>query len=276
MLNRHRIQQVAGGFYALIAIMHLGALMGDALTLAAWTKALATPMLLLVVLFLPGGHTALADRGVLGADGAPVTARRGVTARGGYAGRQSSPSAARLHTITVLALVAASVGDSSALLLPEHQEPMLAGFFFLAMLLYAVAFAPTWWANLDGLRLLLVVPYGGILVGLGIVCADRIGPLMPLMGGYAAALAAVATLSAGVNARTWTGGTLFLLSSSQLAMVWFLPSAAFPGAEIVVMLTYYVGHGLLVAGILQALPTPVKNRAGSARGPLLPGARARA
>lgn len=259
------MQQAAWVAYALIAVLHLVALAVDQVALAAWTKALAIPMLLIVVLAAPLGRPHAFSTVDSPAPGTHALLRSSTT------GPQRL-CAERLRLLVALALVAASIGDSSALLIPDHQMPVLAAFFFLAMLLYIACLAPLWLRTLDLLRVLMIVPYAVILAGLCIICADRVGSWMPLMAGYVVALATVATLSAGVNALTWTGGTLFLLSSSQLAMVWFLPGAAFPGSELVVMLTYYIGHALLVEGLIATMPVLARRRSGVTSDPLLPGA----
>lgn len=265
MRGRRRVQQAAWIAYAIVAVTHMGALAADLVALAAWTKALAIPMLLVVVLAAPMGRPQAFGSHDVPAPGTHILLRSSATG-------PRTLCADRLRLLMALALVAASLGDSSALLAPGHQMPWLAGFFFVAMLLYIACLAPLWLRAVDLLRVLMIVPYAVILTGLCIICADRVGAWVPLMAAYAVALATVATLSAGVNALTWTGGTLFLLSSSQLAMVWFLPDAAFPGSELVVMLTYYVGHALLVEGLLATMPVLARRRVEAPSDPLLPGA----
>jgi uncharacterized membrane protein YhhN len=92
------------------------------------------------------------------------------------------------------------------------------------------------------------------VIGLFVACADGAGPLLPVVAAYALALATMAFLSAGGNGLTWTGGTLFLLSSSLLGMDWFLPGASIAFSTELVMLTYLVGHALLIAGMVRAMP----------------------
>src|SRR5699024_12555369 len=104
------------------------------------------------------------------------------------------------------------------------------------------------------LRIALAIPYGAAVVRRSAACPGGAGHLLAVVGAYALALAAMAFRSAGGNGLTWSGGTLFLLSSSLLAMDWFLPGASIAYSTELVMLTYTVGHGLLIAGMIRLMP----------------------
>lgn len=213
-----RVAQIAlWGAYALIAVLHLGALAGGAEVLQRVTQPLFAPILLAILLL----------------------------------------SAAPRHRTTALmgaGLFFALTGDTLPQFLPSALRPAAALFFLLALLFYCLALAPLWARTRDTLRIALAIPYGGVVIGLFVACADGAGNLVPLVAAYAVTLATMAFLSAGVNGLTWTGGTLFLLSSSLLAMDWFLPGAAIAYSTLLVMATYTLGHALLVAGVMQTLP----------------------
>lgn len=163
----------------------------------------------------------------------------------------------RLHRTAVFlsaALVFATAGDTLAQFTPEFSRQVAAASFLAALACYCVALFPIWARHRDAMRIALAIPYGGVVIGLFVACADGASSLLPLVAVYAVALALMAFLSAGGNSLTWTGGTFFLLSSSLLAMEWFLPGASISYSSLLVMATYAVGQGLLVAGLLRSMP----------------------
>ncbi|MFC7375739.1 lysoplasmalogenase family protein [Brachybacterium sp. GCM10030267] len=204
--------------YALTAGVHLLALLADSELLRRSTQSILAPLLIAVLL------TAI-------------------------------PHRTRSTTMMVIGLVFAWVGDSLSQLAPQAVQQISVGCFLLALVCYAVALAPMWNRTKDTLRIALAIPYGGVMIGLFVACADGAGPMLPVVAVYGLALVTMAFLSAGGNGLTWTGGTLFMLSSSLLAMDWFLPGAAIAYSAVWVMATYMVGHALLIAGIIQAVPT---------------------
>lgn len=164
------------------------------------------------------------------------------------------PHLTRTSRLMLIGLLFAWCGDFFSQIAPEQVETISALFFLGALVAYSCALAPLWRRNRDPMRIALAIPYGGVVIGLFVACADGAGPMLPLVAAYALALAATAFLSAGGNGLTWSGGTLFLLSSSLLAMTWFLPGAAILYSTVWVMVTYIIGQALLVAGLLRALP----------------------
>lgn len=160
-------------------------------------------------------------------------------------------------TTTVLATVGVAlawIGDTLPPHLPVDTRLGSALAFGLAMVAYAAALWPLWLQVRDSLRMLMAVPYAGVVIGLYIACFDGAGDLAVPVLLYAVALAAMAFLAAGVNSLTWVGGTLFLLSSSVLGMSWFLSGAWVPHHEVWIMASYFLGHAFLLAGILRAAP----------------------
>lgn len=204
--------------YAVTALVHLGSLLAGAEMLQRATQTLFGPLLIGVLL------TAV-------------------------------PRMSRTVGLIITGLACATLGDSLSQLNPGAVQQISSGFFLLALIFYTTALLPLWKRNRDPLRIALAIPYGGVVIGLFVAFADNAGPLLPLVAAYAIALATMAFLAAGGNGLTWTGGTLFLLSSSLLAMDWFLPGAAIASSQVWVMLTYTLGHGLLIAGMVQAIPT---------------------
>lgn len=205
------------GAYALTVLVHLGAVLAEAEAVRRATQPLFAPLLMALLL------TAV-----------PHRSRTALLLMGG--------------------LLCAWTGDTVGQLVPDLAQAVTVGGFLGTLILYSAALAPLWVRSRDALRIALAIPYGGVVIGLFVACADGAGPLLPAVAAYAVALATMAFLSAGGNGLTWCGGTLFLLSSSMLAMDWFLPGASIAFSTELVMLTYTVGQALLIGGMIALLP----------------------
>ncbi|ATG52888.1 hypothetical protein CFK38_16185 [Brachybacterium vulturis] len=203
--------------YALAAMVNIGAVMADAEMARRLSQPLFAPLLLAVLL-------------------------------------TAAPHRSRTTTLLIGGLLCAWAGDSLGQLLPQSAQLVTAAGFLGALIFYAAALAPLWARTRDAMRIALAIPYGAVVIGLFVACADGAGPLLVVVAAYAVALAVMAFLSAGGNGLTWSGGTLFLLSSSLLAMDWFLPGASIAFSTELVMLTYTVGHALLIAGMIRLMP----------------------
>lgn len=203
--------------YALVVVIHICALLTGAELLQRSTQPLFAPLLIAVLV------TAL-------------------------------PRRTRTSTLVLAGLLFAWAGDTLSQLAPENVQLISVVCFLLALVCYATALAPLWNRTRDPMRIALAIPYGGVVIGLFVACADGSGPLLPAVAAYAVALATMAFLSAGGNSLTWTGGTLFLLSSSMLAMNWFLPGASIDYSAVWVMASYAAGHALLIAGLVRTIP----------------------
>lgn len=217
MLSLRSFNRLMWGLYVLTAVVHIGALLQQVDSLARATQPLFAPLLL----------------------GALLTA---------------VPMRSRTVSLLSLGLLCAWAGDTLGQVGPQHMQTISALGFLGALTCYALALWPLWLRSRDPLRIMLAIPYGAVVIALFVACADGAGPLLPLVVLYAVALTAMAFLSVGGNAWTWMGGTLFLLSSSLLGMDWFLPGATIAYSTELVMLTYTVGHGLLIAGMIRTLP----------------------
>lgn len=204
--------------YALVVVIHLGSLVAEAPMVQRVTQPLFTPLLIAILLVV----------------------------------------AAPRHRTTVLltaGLFFAWLGDTLPPFLPDALQPSAVLLFLVALTLYCVAIYPLWARNREPLRMALAIPYAGVVIGLFVACADGAGDMVPLVAMYAIVLATLAFLSSGGNGLTWMGGTLFLLSSSLLAMDWFLPGAAILYSNVWVMLTYALGQAFLVAGMMRMIPS---------------------
>lgn len=198
--------------YALVTIVHLVAItLGEGGIVAA-TKPLLMPALLLgLVLGLP--------------------ARR-----------------SRLLLWGALALVFSWLGD---VLL---QNPGDIG-FLLGMGAFGLAHVAYLALYLGPLRTRRV-PWWGILLGLvwwggmvGILAANLGGLLVPVAL-YGLVLGAAAVCALATRPIVAVGALVFLVSDTLLALDRFLPGFAFPAIDFSIMLTYCLGQGLIIAGVI--------------------------
>jgi uncharacterized membrane protein YhhN len=141
------------------------------------------------------------------------------------------------------------------------------GGFLVAQVLYVVAFTPLvrssspprppFWA-------LLYVLYGAGLVA---YLAPELGEFLLPVAVYAAAICTMGIVASGVNAWTALGAALFVASDTLIAVGRFtdLLTVADSWQRVLVMSTYLLAQGLLVAGVVIAqrgiwrtAPTPVE------------------
>ena len=99
------------------------------------------------------------------------------------------PRLSRTSSLLLLGLLSAWCGDFFSQLAPEQVEIISAIFFLGALVAYAGALAPLWRRSRDPMRIALAIPYGGVVIGLFVACADGAGPMLPLVAAYAVALA---------------------------------------------------------------------------------------
>ena len=85
------------------------------------------------------------------------------------------------------------------------------------------------------------------------VVGTHVGNLFLALAAYGLVLAGTAATSARGNAVIATGGAFFLASDSILAFRLFLPDAMPAWTSPAVMLTYTLGQGLIIAGVIRAL-----------------------
>lgn len=165
-----------------------------------------------------------------------------------FARRIGSPQATWL---LAAALVFSWLGDSAGAFFPALPElPLMLGFFGLAHLAYIALFLRLlaqrpmpWWTLVYALwwiaMLVILGPHSdGLLLALAI---------------YGLVLAGTAASSARSTSSIAVGGAFFLASDTVLAFRLFLPEVVSPWGSPVVMLTYTLGQGLLIAGAIAAL-----------------------
>lgn len=164
-------------------------------------------------------------------------------------------AAPRLRPRAVIALLLGALlfswlGDGAGTFFPGGPElPLMLLFFGVAHLGYIVLFLRfarvrplPWWT------LAYLAWWGGMLAVLG----PHIGALVFGVAAYGLVLAGTAATSARCTPMTVAGGVFFLASDSILAFRLFLPDLMPPWTSPAVMLTYTLGQGLIVAGVLRA------------------------
>ncbi len=126
------------------------------------------------------------------------------------------------------------------------------GGFFLAHLAYLVLFLrPLRRRRMPWPALVLVAWWVGLLLVLG----PHLGVLFVPVAVYGLVLGLAASAAMGTNRLTATGGVLFLLSDTLLALKLFLPGFALWEADFLIMLLYVLGEGLIILGAARNGPT---------------------
>ena len=165
-------------------------------------------------------------------------------------------AAPRLRPRAVVALLLAALlfswlGDSAGAFFPTLPElPLMLGFFGIAHIGYIVLFLRfarirrlPWWT------LVYIAWWMGMLSILG----PHTGGLFPAVAAYGLVLAGTAATAARCHPIVTIGGAFFLASDSILAFRLFLPEALPGWMSPAVMITYTIGQGLIVWGVLHTL-----------------------
>ncbi len=149
------------------------------------------------------------------------------------------------------ALVFSWLGDGAGTFFPGAPElPLMLLFFGIAHIGYIVLFLRharirplPWWT------LVYAVWWVGMLTILG----PHTGALFFAVAAYGIVLAGTAATSARCHPLVAIGGAFFLASDTILAFRLFLPDAMPDWTSPAVMLTYTIGQGLIIAGVLRTL-----------------------
>jgi len=149
------------------------------------------------------------------------------------------------------ALLFSWLGDAAGTFFSAAPElPLMLLFFGIAHLGYIVLFLRhactkplPWWT----------LVYAAWWVGMLAILGPHTGPLFFAVAGYGLVLAGTAATSARCHPIVATGGAFFLASDTILAFRLFLPDAMPGWTSPAVMLTYTLGQGLIVYGVLHTL-----------------------
>lgn len=168
----------------------------------------------------------------------------------------------RMVRLTLLALLLSWLGDTLPRFVAEGSAGgfgLMLGCFLLAQLAYAAALAPFVGRSIVRTRPALVAPYVLALVVLVAVTAGGAGAMLPAVVVYGLAIVTMAVLATGLDGVATVGAIVFLVSDALIALRAFA-DVELPLHSVLVMLTYVVGQGLLVAAIAHrdrtAQPSP--------------------
>ena len=157
-----------------------------------------------------------------------------------------------LAILLLLAAIALSwLGDGAGAFFPGGPElPLMLLFFGLAHIAYIVLFARILRARRMPLWTLI---YAAWWIGMIIVLGPHTGALLPAVAAYGIVLGGTAAVAARCHPLIAVGGVFFLASDTILAFRLFMADAMPAWTSPLVMLTYALGQGLLVAGALVSL-----------------------
>lgn len=155
--------------------------------------------------------------------------------------------------LLLAALLFSWLGDGAGTFFPAAPElPLMLLFFGIAHIAYIALFLRharirrlPWWT----------LVYAAWWVGMLAFLGPHTGALFPAVAAYGLVLAGTAATSARCHPIVATGGAFFLASDTILAFRLFLPDAMLDWTSPAVMLTYTLGQGLIVFGILRTLTT---------------------
>jgi hypothetical protein len=224
MQRRTALPPLAWAFlpYAVISVAHVVLLAIDS-PAAGPTKLLLLPLLALPVL---------------------VSVRR-IPSRGTLA-------------LLLAALLFSWLGDGAGAFFPDGPElPLMLLFFGIAHLAYIALFVRhltrrrmPWWA------LVYAAWWITMMIGLG----PHVGELLIAVAIYGLILGSTAAFSTRCHPIVAVGGAFFLASDTILALRLFLPDSLPAWSSPAVMLTYTLGQGLIVAGALISVRSPLPTR----------------
>ena len=165
-------------------------------------------------------------------------------------------AAPRLKPRVALALILAALlfswlGDGAGDLFPDAPTlPLMLLFFGIAHLAYIALF----WRYLRSRRFpWWALVYALWWVGMLVFLAPSLGDLFIAVALYGIVLGGTAALASRCHPVVATGGAFFLISDTVLAMRLFRPETMPDWTSPLVMITYTLGQGLIVAGTLLVL-----------------------
>ncbi|MDQ0642053.1 lysoplasmalogenase [Microbacterium murale] len=162
----------------------------------------------------------------------------------------------RLRPTSAIALLLAAIalswlGDGAGAFFPGGPElPLMLMFFGLAHIAYIVLFVRViavrrmpWWALVFAVWWILML----------VVLGPHTGELFFAVAAYGLVLGGTAAFSTRCHPLVVWGGVFFLISDTVLAFRLFTPDSMPQWTSPLVMLTYTLGQGLIVAGALMSV-----------------------
>lgn len=198
--------------YAVVGILHIGALALDLVALSTFTKPLLMPLVLAGLLFaLPRWRTQVA-------------------------------------LLASLAILFSWAGDVALASTGELAFLVGLGFFLLAHIAYLVVFL----RKLRMVKLpTLAIVYALWWLGLVVVLAPHLGSLLIPVAVYGLVLGAMGALALRCDIRIAVGGALFVISDTLLGLDRFLPGFDLWQVHALILATYIGAQGLIALGIVR-------------------------
>jgi uncharacterized membrane protein YhhN len=164
--------------------------------------------------------------------------------------------------LLLLAIGLSWLGDLSLMVPGDLWFVVGLGSFLLAHVAYLVLFIriggfgrPRVWA----------IVYAVWFVVFLAVLIPGLGSLVVPVVLYGLVLGAMAAMATRVSVVVGVGAAVFVVSDTILALSRFLPAVVIPGHDVLTMLTYCLGQGIIAAGVLAVLAR--STRAGTAPAP---------
>jgi uncharacterized membrane protein YhhN len=152
--------------------------------------------------------------------------------------------------LLLLAIGLSWLGDL-ALMVPGNLWFVLGlGSFLLAHVAYLVLFIRM--AGVGRPRAWSIVYAVWFVVFLAVLIPG-LGSLVVPVVLYGLVLGAMATAATRVSPVVAAGAAVFVVSDTVLALAKFLPALTIPGHDVLTMLTYCLGQGIIAAGVLAVL-----------------------
>lgn len=153
------------------------------------------------------------------------------------------------------AIALAWIGDTAPRLVEGQAHFLvLASAFLLGQLTWVLGLGDRWSLTLPARRPATAALYlvaAVAIMGFTVPFAGALAPAVVLCG---VALTAAAILASSLgDLGTW-GGVLFMVADTLLVLKQFLPGLRFDGQEVLIMFTYVVAQGLLVAAATRVRP----------------------
>lgn len=123
------------------------------------------------------------------------------------------------------------------------------GSFLLAHIAYVALFVRGLRGRVSSFAFVYLAGYVGMIV----LLAPHVGPLLLPVLAYGAVLAVMAALATRGGPALAAGGALFMISDGILAAGRFLPDASIPRVSFLVMLTYLAAQALIATSMTRRL-----------------------
>lgn len=156
----------------------------------------------------------------------------------------------RTTVLTAIALLFSLAGDVMLSMPGDIGFLIGLGCFFVVHLTYLVIFTGPLRLQRVPLAALVLVAW---FVGLLALLAPHLGALLVPVAAYGLVLGGAATAALACNRQIALGALTFLVSDTLLAFKLFYPGFTFWQIDVVIMVLYCTGQGLIIYGVTREL-----------------------